>query len=308
MTNIAYRTKMGIMYRGYAEKILTSQELKKYEGKIQLIFTSPPFPLNRKKKYGNLQGDAYIKWLTNFSVLFTKFLKPNGSIIIEIGNAWEPGSPTMSILGLKSLLSFLERGSLFLCQEFICYNPARLPSPAQWVNVERIRVKDAYTHVWWMAPSRRPKSDNRKVLKTYSPSMMSLLKSQKYNAGKRPSEHSINPTSFLTNNQGAIPSNVLTISNTIANDPYQKYCRENGLITHPARMPSKLAEFFIQFLTDPSDIVLDPFAGSNTTGAVAEALGRRWLAIEPEENYIASSYGRFLTRSITNSYEPDRFS
>jgi len=292
---ISYKTSLGTMYRGLAEKVLSSRMGKKYEHKVQLILTSPPFPLNTKKKYGNLQGAAYIEWLAGFAPVFRKFLKKNGSVVIEMGNAWEPGEPVMSTLTPKALIAFQERGQLNLCQQFVCYNPARLPSPAQWVNIERIRVKDSFTHLWWMAPTARPKADNRRVLKEYSKAMLDLLKAKKYNAGKRPSEHQIGESSFLKNNKGAIPSNVLTIANTASSDNYQRYCRKRRLQFHPARMPGELAVFFIKFLTRPGDLVLDPFAGSNTTGAAAEHLHRRWVSIEPNKQYVAGSKGRFLS-------------
>jgi DNA modification methylase len=275
-----YRTKRGAMIQGYAEYVLASKETQRLRGKIQLIFTSPPFPLNRKKQYGNQQGEAYVKWLASFAPLFRDFLKPDGSIVLEMGNAWEPGKPVMSTLALRALLAFLDAGKFYLCQQFVCYNPAKLPTPAQWVTVERIRVKDAFTHVWWMSPTDRPKANNRGVLQKYSGSMLKLLESKKYNAGRRPSEHHIGKSSFLTNNQGAIPPNVLTYANTTASDGYLKYCREKNLELHPARMPTKLPEFFINMLTCPRNLVLDPFAGSNTTGAAAERLKRRWISIK----------------------------
>ena len=254
----AYKTRRGVMFCGTAETVLPSNLIRKYRGKVQLIFTSPPFPLNRKKKYGNRQGEAYIEWLTSFAPTFRKLLKPDGSIVIELGNAWEPGRPVMSTLALRALLAFLDNGNFQLCQQFICHNPARLPSPVQWVNVERVRVKDSYTHVWWMATSERPKADNRRVLIEYSSAMRKLLSSRKYNAGKRPSEHHIGESSFLKDNKGAIPSNVLsedlltnllTVANTKAKDDYQNYCRAHGLRPHPSRMPIELPEFFIRFLT-----------------------------------------------------------
>jgi hypothetical protein len=290
----AYKTRLGSMLVGNVEDILTSKRASRLKGKVQLVFTSPPFPLNRKKKYGNFQGPAYIAWLEEMAVLLCDFLKPDGSIVMEVGNAWEKGSPVMSTLALRSLLAFQEKADLHLCQQFICYNPARLPGPAQWVTVERVRVKDAFTHVWWMSPSARPKADNRRVLKEYSKSMLQLLESKKYNAGKRPSEHAIGKKSFLKNNEGAIPSNVLTLANTRANDPYQAYCRENGFSMHPARMQIELADFFIRFLTEPGDLVMDPFAGSNTTGAAAEKLKRKWLSVELREDYVRASQGRFM--------------
>ncbi len=291
---MAYRTDLGICLKGKAEEILQSPKIAEHlKHKVDLIFTSPPFPLNRKKKYGNLKGNAYVDWLAAFADTFKVLLKPKGSIVIELGNAWEQGKPSMSTLALKALLALLEKGEFTLCQQIIWYNPARLPSPAQWVNVERIRLKDAYTHLWWMSRSDRPLADNRQVLTEYSDSMKDLLRKQKYNTGKRPSQHKIGAKSFLKNNAGAIPSNVITLANTLSNTEYQVYCREQALQPHPARMPPGLAEFFIKFLTKPNMLVLDPFAGSNTTGAAAEKLGRRWIAIEPQDDYISGSKGRF---------------
>jgi DNA modification methylase len=62
---------------------------------------------------------------------------------------------------------------------------------------------------------------------------------------------------------------------------------------HPAPMPLGLIDFFIRFLTDPGDLVFDPFAGSNSTGAAAERLARRWISTEPLEHYVVGSKGRF---------------
>lgn len=290
---ISYKTQRGAMIQGSLENFFESKLVKKYSGKVQLIFTSPPFPLNRKKKYGNLTGEEYLIWLSNFAVLFKKLLKPNGSIVMEVGNSWLPGQPVMSTLAIESLLKFIKEGDLHLCQQFICNNPARLPSPAQWVTVERIRVKDSFTHVWWMSKTERPKANNRRVLKEYSKSMKDLLRSQKYNSGERPSGHHIGKKSFLNNNKGAIPSNVITLANTRSNDSYQTYCRKHSLPMHPARMQIDLAKFFIKFLTSPGELVLDPFAGSNTTGFAAEELKRRWLAVEINYDYVRGSRGRF---------------
>jgi site-specific DNA-methyltransferase (cytosine-N4-specific) len=293
-----YATTRGVMLQGLAENILANKDLDAVRGKVQLIFTSPPFPLNTKKKYGNLQGEEYLEWLVSFGPLFRELLTPDGSIVIELGNSWEPGLPTMSTLALKALLRFQEENNLHLCQEFICHNPARLPSPAQWVTINRIRLKDSFTRLWWLSPNSHPKANNKNVLQEYSPSMKRLLKRKNYNSGKRPSEHQISEESFTVDHGGAIPPNVLSISNTSATDVYQQYCRDNGIGFHPARMPTALPEFFIKFLTDPGDFVLDPFGGSNTTGAAAENLNRQWIAIEPTEHYIQGSIGRFKPDEI----------
>lgn len=301
-SGVAYSTRWGRMYLGKSDALLSDGSMERLAGKVNLIFTSPPFPLNRKKRYGNEIGDTYIQWLCAFGPLFKRMLTPDGSIVIEMGNSWEPGSPVMSTLAMRSLLKFQESNSLQLCQEFIWQNPAKLPSPAQWVNVDRIRVKDSFTKLWWLSPATKPKANNQRVLKEYSQAMKDLLRKGSYNAGKRPSEHDIGETSFLKNNGGAIPSNVLTYANTYNLDSYQIYCREKKLTPHPARMPIELAKFFIKFLTEPGDIVLDPFGGSNTTGAAAEMLDRFWVSVEPTRDYVRGSRGRFQKRITFDSF------
>ncbi len=300
--NVAYATSHGRMLHGKSDEILADGSITRLEGKVNLIFTSPPFPLNRKKRYGNETGEAYIEWLCAFGPLFKKMLAPDGSIVVEMGNSWEPGLPVMSTLALRTLLEFQQKNDLHLCQEFIWHNPAKLPSPAQWVNVERSRVKDSFTKLWWMSPTAKPKASNQRVLQEYSKAMKALLSRGTYNAGKRPSEHDISETAFLRDNGGAIPSNVLTYANTQNGDSYQAFCRENKLLLHPARMPMELARFFIKFLTNVGDLVLDPFGGSNTTGAAAEGLDRFWLSIEASENYIKGSRGRFVGSMTVDSF------
>lgn len=305
-----YKTEKGAFYLGACEDILKRLDLK---GRIQLILTSPPFPLNNKKKYGNLNGTEYLNWFKSLAPLFTQLLTPTGSIVIEMGNAWEPERPVQSLLTLNSLMEFVNspEAGLRLCQEFVCYNPARLPSPAQWVTINRIRAIDSFTHIWWMANSDYPKANNEKILRPYSKSMKNLLSKGSYNSGKRPSEHVISDNSFLKKHEGSISHNVLEleaceedlelrlpysmlrIANTKSNDYFTKTCRERGITPHPARMPLELASFFIEFLTDEGDMVLDPFGGSNTTGFCAETLGRKWISIDASEEYATQSKIRF---------------
>jgi site-specific DNA-methyltransferase (cytosine-N4-specific) len=302
---LAYSTKLGNSFIGNSEEILKKKQFENLAHKINLIFTSPPFPLYRKKSYGNLNGDYYIEWLSRFGPVFNELLAPDGSLVIELGNSWDPGKPTMSLTPINALIELKRTGKFHLCQEFVWHNPTRLPSPVQWVNVQRIRVKDAFTRLWWLSTTPYPKADNRSVLREYSPSMRELLKTKKYNSGKRPSQHRIGPRSFLTNNNGAIPSSVLSIPNTSAFDPYLDFCRKQKIPRHPSRMPSDLAKFFILFLTEKNDIVLDPFAGSNVTGFVAETCDRRWISIEKEELYARSAISRFDRSSLTSKIEEE---
>jgi DNA modification methylase len=290
-----YRTRHGVCYAGKIEDALNSGSFQKYKQKFNLIFTSPPFPLNRKKKYGNLNGSDYVQWLSGITTSLKDYLTPDGSLVIEVGNAWEQNRPTMSTLPLETLLAIKRKGQYELCQQFVWFNTAKLPSPVQWVNIKRTRVKDAFTNIWWLSKTVNPKANNQNVLEEYSNSMKKLLKAGRYNSGHRPSEHKIGEESFLQDNGGSIPANVLIASNTTSNSRYLNGCKLNGISPHPARMPSSIAKFFIEFLTVENDLVLDPFAGSNTTGEVCEALKRKWISVEVEKQYIEGSKLKFET-------------
>jgi len=313
-----YKSKKGKLYEGDSLQLLSGKLRQKLKGKIDLIITSPPFPLNKKKKYGNKTGDDYLKWFTSLAPVFSDLLSEKGSLVIEIGNSWEQGRPVQSLLHLECLLALVKHpnAGLKLIQEFICYNPSKLPSPAQWVTVNRIRTVDSYTHVWWISKNDFPKADNSKVLRPYSKSMLSLLKRQSYNSGKRPSEHNISKKGFLKDHGGSIahnffemealdgdrdvrlPHSVLSFSNTTSNDYFLTKCREKKITPHPARMSGGLINFFIEFLTDENDLVLDPFSGSNTTGYCAEKLKRKWICFEVKENYIEQAIIRFSEPSL----------
>jgi site-specific DNA-methyltransferase (cytosine-N4-specific) len=185
---------------------------------------------------------------------------------------------------------------LFLAEEFFWHNPAKLPSPIEWVNKRKLRAKDSVNTVWWFSKSEWPKADIRNVLVPYSERMKTLLKNPEkfYKPKDRPSGHEISMGFASPENEGAIPPNLLQIPNTESTSSYLRLAKLVGLEGHPARFPAALPEFFIKFLTDDHDLVVDIFAGSNTTGRVAEQLGRRWIAMELDAKYVASSALRFM--------------
>jgi site-specific DNA-methyltransferase (cytosine-N4-specific) len=260
---------------------------------INLVVTSPPFALTRKKAYGNKEDHEYVEWFMPFAKEIRRILKEDGSFVLDLGGAYHKGSPTRSLYQYELLIKLCNAGGFHLAQELFHYNPTRLPTPAEWVTVRRVRLKDSVNVVWWLSKSTNPKSDNRKVLLAYSDAMQDLLNRQSYNSGRRPSEHDINSTSFLTNNGGAIAPNVLALANSESNSSYITRCKENNIQLHPARFPVAFAEFFIRFLTDEGDMVLDPFSGSGSTGAAAERMARYWMTMEINEEYIRGSQMRF---------------
>lgn len=284
-----HKTSQGEILWGDARAFLLN---KAKPDSVDLIMTSPPFGLVRKKSYGNEDADAYCDWFRPFAEGFKRVLKDSGSLVIDIGGAWVPGQPTRSLYHFKLLIMLVEEFGFHLCQEHYWWNPSKLPTPAEWVNVRRVRVKDAVNCVWWLAKTPYPKANNKRVLQPYSASMHHLLKNG-YVAKLRPSGHDISDK-FLKDNGGAVPPNLLAIANTESNGRYQDHCRKENIAIHPARFPAQLPEYFIRFLTDPGDYVVDPFGGSCVTGAVAEVLKRKWTCCELSEEYLLGARARFV--------------
>lgn len=307
----SYSTPRGSVFAGDALELLREMP----DASASLVITSPPYALHFKKEYGNADQREYINWLLPFAGEIRRVLTDDGSFVLNIGGAWTPGKPTRSIYTYKLLVELVETVGFYLAQEFFWYNPAKMPVPAEWVTVRRIRVKDAVEFVWWFSKTPHPKANNRNVLRPYSADMI-RLNQRGQSRTKRPAGHVINESFANTEHGGSIPPNVidedtpsdlLKFGNNSANDPYTKRCKAAGIKIHPARFPAVLPEFFIKLLTDYDDLVVDPFAGSNTTGMVAEALERRWLAFELNDSYVEASQFRFEPELIVLP-GPDRSS
>jgi len=293
----AYVTDWGAAHCGDSLDLLAQMP----EASVNLVMTSPPFALQRQKKYGNREQAEYVDWLTAFAREVHRVLKDDGSFVLDLGGAYEKGTPARSLYNFRVLIRFCDDVGFHLAEDFYWYNPSKLPSPIEWVNKRKLRVKDAVNTVWWFSKTEWPKADITKVLTPYSGRMKKLLADPGafYTPKLRPSGHDIGP-GFAKDNGGAIPSNLLQIPNTESNGQYLDGCKTVGAGHHPARFPAKLPEFFVRMLTQPGDLVLDIFAGSNTTGQVAEAEGRCWLAFELSREYVAASAFRFLGEGNTH--------
>jgi len=286
-----YKTRYGAAYLG------DSKDLLKHipDDSIDLVITSPPFALLRKKSYGNKDQAEYVDWLCGFGREVHRVLRETGSFVLDLGGAYQRGVPVRSLYQYRVLLKMCDEVGFFLAEEFFWHNPAKLPSPIEWVNKRKLRAKDSVNTIWWFSKTEWPKADVTKVLVPYSERMKTLLKDPEkfYRPKDRPSGHDIS-NGFGTRNGGAIPPNLLQIPNTESNSSYLRLAKMVGLNGHPARFPLALPEFFVKFLTDDGDLVLDIFAGSNTTGKAAERFGRRWIAMELDADYVAGSALRFM--------------
>jgi site-specific DNA-methyltransferase (cytosine-N4-specific) len=294
-----YRTSYGDAYLANSLELLRALP----DGSVNAVVTSPPYALHFKKEYGNAEKTDYIDWFLPFGAEIFRVLADDGSFVLNIGGSYNKGTPTRSLYHFKLLIGLVEEVGFHLAQECFWYNPAKMPVPAEWVTVRRIRLRDSVEYVWWLSKTAWPKANNLAVLRPYSRDMERLNK-KGLGATVRPSGHNIRSTFSGVDAGGSIPPNVvedespvemLRFGNNAANDLYTKKCKEAGLKIHPARFPAALPEFFLKLLTDHGDLVLDPFAGSNTTGSVAEALGRRWIAVEAREDYVEASRFRFAT-------------
>ena len=283
-----HETPLGQIIQGDSREVLATYG----DESVDLVMTSPPFGLVRKKEYGNVAADEYVDWFKSFAAGFHRVLKDNGSLVIDIGGVWNKGYPTRHLYHFKFLVMLCEEFGFHLAQDFYWWNPSKLPTPAEWVTVRRVRVKDAVNTVWWLSKTPWPKASNRRVLQPYSSSMQELL-AKGCRAKKRPSGHDISEK-FSIDNGAAIPPNLIAIPNTESNSFYLRYCEKKGLKPHPDRFPSELPEYFIRMLTEPDDLVIDPFAGSCVTGEICERIDRRWACIELLPDYCQAALGRFV--------------
>ncbi len=308
---LLYKTNLGEAWYGDSLELLDSLG----DDSVNLVCTSPPFALTRQKAYGNEPEDAYVAWFRKFADRVLGKLTDDGSFVIDLGGAWLPGSATRSLYQYRLLIELVDKVGFHLAEEHFWFNRAKLPGPRQWVNIDRTRVKDAVNVIWWLSKTVTPKADNRRVLRPYSKSMQRMIARGTYNDGERPSQHEIGKE-WAKNQGGAIapnvietayddwmlggePDNMLDYPNTNSTDPYLAYCRATGIAAHPARFPREVPEYFVKFLTEPGDLVVDIFGGSNMTGLVAEQHRRQWKTCDLDRDHVAGSLGRFPWDGVT---------
>lgn len=289
---IGYKTKFGSCIVGDSLELLDTLD----DGSVNLVMTSPPFALLRQKSYGNKEQSEYVDWLCAFGKKVFDKLSDDGSFVLDLGSAYNRGSPTYSLYQFRVLLRMCDDIGFHLAQPFYWHNPSALPAPIEWVNKRKMRAKNSVNTVWWLSKTEWPKSDVKNVLAPYSSRMEHLIEHidefVPEEGTLRPSGHSMGKSSWKDNG-GAIPPNLLQYANSESNSQYLRYCKALGIKGHPARFPLSIPAFFIKFLTGPGDLVVDIFSGSNTTGQAAESLRRRWMSFELSQEYVAASAFRF---------------
>lgn len=260
---------------------------------VDLLFTSPPYPILRGKAYGTWDTQSWLSWMCELGGDWKRLLKPTGSLMVNLGTVWQPGHPVADPYIERFILRMIDEHGYRLADRLYWHNPAKMATPMPWVAIRRVRVKQSIEPVIWLAKGNHPKADNRRVLKPYADRTRSRYLGAEQAPQRRPSGYEIGAASFSRDNGGAIPFSLIQAANSSSNDSYRRTCRQAGLPIHPATFPDAVPDFAIRLTTEPGDLVYDPFLGSGTTAAVAERLGRRWIGSERSLVYLSGAALRF---------------
>lgn len=290
---LAFSTDLGCALWANAEDVFTG-----LGEQITLAFTSPPYPLAKQRAYGNADQAGYIAWLLPILEPIVAHLRPGGSVVLNLGNdIFEPGSPARSLYLERLTLALHDELGLHLMERFVWHNPTKPPGPVQWASVKRVHHNTAYEHVLWFTNDPAlVVADNRRCLREHTEQHRRLMDSGgvKRYAQYAGGAYTVREGSFGAHTEGAIARNVLTIPHRDPDQsPARAFAAEHGLPTHPALMPSKLAEHFVRFLSEVGDLIVDPFGGWATTGRGAELNNRRWLVTERCREYLMAAAQRF---------------
>ena len=290
---VGFSTDLGIAILGTCESVFT-----RIESPISLMISSPPYPLAKARGYGNPSEDQYVNWVCNTLEPVVRNLVDGGSICLNVSNdIFVSGSPGRSMYRERLLLALHDRLGLQLMDQLIWSNPSKPPGPVQWASIHRVQLNVGYEPIYWLSNNPRAvRSDNRRVLKEHSERHLRLIqkggeqREQTFSDGA----YRIHPGRFGNKTTGSVPKNVLEFGHSCADQrEYKKSARAAGLPAHGAPMPLKLASFLVEFLSEPEDLVVDPFGGSFTTAKAAERLGRRWISTECMAEYVLGAASRF---------------
>lgn len=258
------------------------------DGSIDMIMTSPPYA-DQIKNYGDVvekvKPDAYIDWFLPRAKEFYRVLSPTGSFILNINDKTD--GKFQNIFVFKLVVELCETVGFHLVRDYIWYNPATPPNV--FSRGKMGRTKKSHEYCFWFSKSDTWTFNMDPIRKPYGSGMKKIIEGDEIYRGDRhkntrPSRHNFDLSHPWKDNGGADPGSVISISNTASNGTLHKICDELQL-KHPARYPEKLVEFFILSGTNEGDVILDPFAGSGTTGVVAKKNGRNFICIDVNPDF-----------------------
>ncbi|UDM18957.1 site-specific DNA-methyltransferase [Vogesella sp. XCS3] len=290
---VAFSTDLGVAVWGACRDVFGGLEQQ-----IALCVTSPPYPLRIPRAYGNPSESEYTDFICRSFEPIIKNLMPGASVCINLSNdIFLPGVPARSL--------YLERLTIALCDRFGLYkmdmipwvNLSKPPAPIAWASKKRVQLNTGYEPVLWLTNDpHKVRSNNRRVLEEHSERHKALLarggeqRTAEYGDGA----YKLRPGSFGGMTEGRIPKNVLMRGHVCRDGAqYKEDAERLGLPSHGAAFPLAIPDFLIRFLSEPEDLVVDPFGGTIKVGMAAERLGRRWMVSEWILQYIRASAERF---------------
>jgi DNA modification methylase len=264
--------------------------------RVQLLMTSPPYPLHRKREYGNVPPNKWVYWMLAHIERFLPLITKDGSMMLNIGRTWEEGMPAQSLHIERLLVALEDRLGVHLLEELSWHNPTKLP-PLQWVGKQRMRVTPSVEPILWLSHNPYAYGNNLAVLRPYSKKGLREILNPRERS-KRPCGEKFDPTSFVDRG-GSIPPSLLQATPTGKDDAaYRRAMRAAGMEPHPATLPTAVARFGILLATRKGDTVLDPFSGSGTVPIEAMRLGRRGIGFERSRLYNEGAIIRAQTADV----------
>lgn len=291
---IGFSTNLGVAIIGYSESVFA-----RFDEPIHLILTSPPYPLAKARKYGNVSEPMYVDWICKTIEPVVKNLVDGGVLTLNISNdIFMHKSAARSLYRERLIIALNDRLGLQKMDEIPWINLSKPPGPYQYASKRRVQLNTGWEPIYYF--SNNPKkviTDNRRVLVPHSEQHKKLIESggEKKKSIKSDGAYRLKVGSYKNKTEGSIPKNVIFAGSSCAeNRKYKKEAELLGLQSHGAMMPAKVPDFLIQLFTNENDLVVDPFGGSIRTGRSAEKLNRRWVCVDPVIDYVMGGATRFV--------------
>lgn len=255
---------------------------------VDLVVTSPPYAdtLSYGKDVPIFHPDNYANWFLELVIQSARFLKPTGSFILNINDKIINGRRSIYVYELLCLIE--KETGLSLHDRYIWAQKSGIPTGGPR------RLNDKVEYIFHFCRKKKKargdgytmkneefKSNIDDIREPYAEISKKRYKSQVYD------NDTVSETGIVdelkgkirdVNPKGKIPNTVFTFNNcgALRGKPQNK---------HPAPFHPELPAYFIKWLTDKNDIVLDPFMGSGTTAAVCSEMERQWIGFEVNKNY-----------------------
>ncbi|KZC39844.1 DNA methyltransferase [Rhodanobacter sp. FW510-R12] len=290
---VAFSTALGVAIWGDNRGVIAN-----LDEPIHLVLTSPPYPLRKPRAYGNVPVSEYVDFIVHAIEPLVRTLVRGGSMALNLSNdVFMASSPARSTYLERLIIALEDRLGLQLMDRLPWVNLSKAPGPIAWASKERIHLNVGFEPIIWMCNAPRESfADNRRVLEPHTEKHRQLIAAGgtavegDYSDGA----YRRRAGAFGRETAGRIPKNVLMRGHRCADAmATRRDAQRLGLPPHGAVMPTSVADFLVRYLTEPGQLVVDPFGGKGTTGLAAERAGRRWLICDRVLDYLRAGAERF---------------